>query len=96
MSDPGVFDIADVAALARLHLTDAEATVLQPQLRDIIKYIDQLKEVDIEGVALSDAPNGLFNVVREDRTRDCFTADEALANAPRQAGNLFIVPRVIE
>jgi aspartyl-tRNA(Asn)/glutamyl-tRNA(Gln) amidotransferase subunit C len=87
MSEPGDFDIADIAELAR---------VLQAQLRKVIHYIDKLKEVDTTGVELSDGPNALSNVVREDRPRDCFTADQALANAPRQAGKLFIVPRVIE
>jgi aspartyl-tRNA(Asn)/glutamyl-tRNA(Gln) amidotransferase subunit C len=38
----------------------------------------------------------IFNVFREDAPRDCFTAEQALSNAPRQANGLFIVPKVVE
>jgi aspartyl-tRNA(Asn)/glutamyl-tRNA(Gln) amidotransferase subunit C len=40
--------------------------------------------------------NPVFNVMREDEPRDWFSAKEALANAPRQANGLFMVPKVIE
>jgi len=38
----------------------------------------------------------VFNVFREDDPRDCFTAEQALSNAPHQANNLFIVTKVVE
>ena len=44
----------------------------------------------------SDGEEGMLDVLREDEPRPCFTAEEALSNAPRQANDLFIVPKVVE
>jgi aspartyl-tRNA(Asn)/glutamyl-tRNA(Gln) amidotransferase subunit C len=88
-------DVADVAKLARLQLTEAEATLFQAQLRDVLGYVDKLREVDVSEVEAAPEISN-FNVFRADEPRDWFTADEALSNAPRQANGLFIVPKVVE
>lgn len=90
------FNVAEVAQLARLSLTDEEKTLFQKQLGDVLQYINKLKEVDTSGVELTRGTHGLSNVDREDNPRDWFSAEQALANAPRSANSLFIVPRVIE
>jgi aspartyl-tRNA(Asn)/glutamyl-tRNA(Gln) amidotransferase subunit C len=89
-------DVAYVARLARIDLTEDEANVFQKQLGDVLKYVEKLREVDVSGV--DEAANALavFNVFREDAPRDWFTAEQALSNAPRQANGLFVVPKVVE
>ena len=52
--------------------------------------------MNVEGVEPTAHANAVFNVFRKDEARDFFTQKDALANAPRQANGLFIVPKVIE
>ena len=89
-------DVAYVARLARINLTDAEAKVFQKQLDDVLKYVEKLRQADVSHVGAAGHPRPIFNVFREDAPRDWFTAEEALGNAPRQANGLFIVPKVVE
>jgi aspartyl-tRNA(Asn)/glutamyl-tRNA(Gln) amidotransferase subunit C len=88
-------DVAYVARLARINLTEAEAKVFQKQLSDVLKYIEKLHQADVSHVEAAHALP-IHNVFREDVPRDWFTAEEALGNAPRQANGLFIVPKVVE
>jgi aspartyl-tRNA(Asn)/glutamyl-tRNA(Gln) amidotransferase subunit C len=96
MSAPEPFDLNYVAQLARLSLSAEEKVLFQKQLGDVLSYIDKLKEVDVSEVDLEAEPSSMANVFRDDVPCDWFTTAEALANAPRQANNLFIVPKVIE
>ena len=96
MASNSDLDVAYVARLARINLTDAEAKVFQKQLSNVLKYVEKLHQADVSHV---EAPSHTFpidNVFREDASRDWFTAEEALGNAPRQANGLFIVPKVVE
>ena len=94
MSKPGDLDVAYVARLARLNLTEEETQLFQKQLGDVLKYAAKLSEVDVSGVKMSS--DAMTNVFREDETREWFTVEEALRNAPRKANGLFIVPKVVE
>ena len=89
-------DVAYVARLARVNLTDAEAKVFQKQLSDVLKYVEKLHQADVSHVEAAAHALPIDNVFREDVPRDWFTAEEALGNAPRQAHGLFIVPKVVE
>ena len=89
-------DVAYVAKLARLNLTDAETALFQKQLGDVLKYADKLREVDISHVEAAAHAVPIFNVFREDEARDWFRAEQALSSAPRQANGLFIVTKVVE
>ncbi|MBA3386294.1 MAG: Asp-tRNA(Asn)/Glu-tRNA(Gln) amidotransferase subunit GatC [Chthoniobacterales bacterium] len=95
MADQG-FDVAYVAKLARLCLSEEEARLFQAQLADVFAHVDKLREVDVSGVEAAAHVVPLFNVYREDETRPWFTPEGALENAPRQANGLFIVPKVVE
>jgi aspartyl-tRNA(Asn)/glutamyl-tRNA(Gln) amidotransferase subunit C len=90
------FDVRYTAGLARLNLSEEEITKFQAQLSQVLEYVEKLKTVDVSQVDPTAHANPVFNVVREDAPRDWFTPKEALANAPRQANNLFVVPKVIE
>jgi aspartyl-tRNA(Asn)/glutamyl-tRNA(Gln) amidotransferase subunit C len=89
-------DVAYVARLARLKLTETEAQLFQKQLGDVLKYVEKLRELDVSNVQATAHGIPIFNVFREDEPRDWFTAKEALSNAPRQRDGLFIVPKVVE
>jgi aspartyl-tRNA(Asn)/glutamyl-tRNA(Gln) amidotransferase subunit C len=90
------FDVRYTAQLARLHLSEEEIAKFQAQLSQILAYVEKLEQVDVNGVEPTAHANAVFNIFREDVTRDWFTAEDALANAPRSANHLFIVPKVIE
>jgi aspartyl-tRNA(Asn)/glutamyl-tRNA(Gln) amidotransferase subunit C len=89
-------DVAYVARLARINLTDAEAKVFQKQLNDVLQYVEKLHQADVSHVETAAHALPIYNVFREDVPRDWFTAEEALGNAPRQANGLFLVPKVVE
>jgi aspartyl-tRNA(Asn)/glutamyl-tRNA(Gln) amidotransferase subunit C len=89
-------DVAYVARLARINLTEAEAKVFQKQLDDVLKYVEKLRQADVSHVEAAAHALPIFNVFREDAPRDCFTPEQALSNAPRRAKGLFIVPKVVE
>ena len=90
------FDVRYTAQLARLHLSEEEIATFQQQLSQILAYVEKLEKVDVSGVEPTAHANAIFNVFRKDESRAWFTPEEALANAPRQANQLFIVPKVIE
>lgn len=90
------FDVRYTAQLARLHLSEEEIGKFQTQLSQVLQYVEKLRQVNVEGVEPTAHANAITNVVRADEARPWFTPEEALANAPRQANGLFIVPKVIE
>jgi len=90
------FDVRYTAQLARLRLSEEEIAKFQTQLSQVLEYVEKLERVDVSGVEPTAHANAVFNVFREDEARPWFTPEVALANAPRQANGLFIVPKVIE
>ena len=89
-------DVAYVAALARIHLTEAEANIFQEQLDDVLRYVQKLRQADVTDLEPTAHALPQFNVFREDLPHEWFTAEQALRNAPRKADSLFIVPKVVE
>ena len=89
-------DVAYVARLARINLTEAEAELFQKQLDDVLQYVDKLHQADVTDVEAAAHVLPILNVFREDVPRDWFTSEQALSNAPRRANGLFIVPKVVE
>ena len=96
MAKTSDLDVAHVARLARINLTEAEANVFQKQLDDVLQYVEKLRQADISDVEPTAHALPNFNVFREDAPRDWFAAEQALSNAPRKANGLFIVPKVVE
>lgn len=94
MSDQ--FDVRYIAQLARLDLSDAEIAKFQGQLGQVLAHVEKLGSVDVSAVEPMAHANQVVNVFRPDEPRGWLTRDEALANAPRPANGLFIVPKVIE
>ena len=96
MAGPSDLDVAYVARLARINLTNDEAKIFQKQLDNVLNYVEKLREADVTGIDATADALSLFNVFRDDAPRDWFTAEQALSNAPRGANGLFIVPKVVE
>ncbi len=89
-------DINYVAHLARLELTDAEKQKIAAQLKDILAYVEKLNELDVSNVEPTAHAIPLANVWRKDEVRPSIDRDRVLRNAPEQARDLFIVPKIIE
>jgi aspartyl-tRNA(Asn)/glutamyl-tRNA(Gln) amidotransferase subunit C len=96
VSVPEQIDVGYVARLARINLTPEEKELFQRQLSDVLHYIEKLRQVDVSHVEAATHAIPVFNVFREDKPGDWFTAEEALSNAPRKGNSLFIVPKVVE
>jgi aspartyl-tRNA(Asn)/glutamyl-tRNA(Gln) amidotransferase subunit C len=96
MSETAELDVAHVAKLARLNLTEEETKLFQVQLGRVLEYAEKLRELDTSEVEPAAHAVPIFNVCREDEPGDCLTAEEALSNAPRRANGLFIVTKVVE
>ena len=85
-----------LAHLGRIELEAQESKILSGQLKDILDFIDQLKNADIKDVSATSHILSINNVLRDDSSRESLTGEEALKNAPVKEGNFFVVPKVIE
>jgi aspartyl-tRNA(Asn)/glutamyl-tRNA(Gln) amidotransferase subunit C len=88
--------VRHIARLARIAMTDGEIEAMVPELNNILSWVEQLGEVNTEGVEPLTAvvPNTLR--LREDIVTDGDQRDEVLANAPVAEHGFFAVPKVIE
>jgi aspartyl-tRNA(Asn)/glutamyl-tRNA(Gln) amidotransferase subunit C len=88
-------DVAKVAALARLTLSEDELDTFTDQLSQVLEHAKDIEALDLEGVAATAHPFGLVNVVREDVLRPSLARDEVLAMAPDAEDGRFAVPRIM-
>lgn len=88
--------VAKVARLARLHLTEDEIERLSHDLGAILEYVDQLNEVDTVGVEPLAHCLPIQNVFREDEVRPSLPVGDALANAPKRVGDFYSVPPILD
>ena len=88
--------VRHIAKLARIAVSDEEVAALEPELNNILGWIEQLQEVDVSGVQPMTAviPNRLR--LRPDQVTDGGYRDDVLANAPNSEHGFFAVPKVIE
>ena len=85
-----------VARLARIAVTDEEARRLQGELNGILDWVEQLCEVDIEGVEPMTSVVRTAMKKRADVVTEGGDPRRILANAPMTETNFFLVPRVVE
>jgi aspartyl-tRNA(Asn)/glutamyl-tRNA(Gln) amidotransferase subunit C len=88
-------EVAHIALLGRLQLTEEEVEHYTPQIDQILGYFRQLQKLDTSDIPPTSHAIQLTNVWREDRSRPSLAADEAVANAPEARDGLFIVPRIV-
>lgn len=89
-------EVRHIATLSRLQLSDEEVAMMTEELSAIVGYVDQLSEVDVEGVVPTAHAVDVQNVFRDDTIRDSIGSDKALANAPEREGSFFKVPKVLD
>lgn len=84
-----------IARLARIRVEDADLPRLQGELNGILGWIEQLNEVNVDGIApLAGAE--MAQRLREDVVTDGGIPEKVLANAPDRVGEFFTVPKVVE
>ncbi|MGY8934512.1 MAG: Asp-tRNA(Asn)/Glu-tRNA(Gln) amidotransferase subunit GatC [Alphaproteobacteria bacterium] len=88
--------VRKIASLARLKVPDEELEAMAGELNNILEWIEQLREVDTEGVAPMTSVTVTVPALRADRVTDGGYVDLVLANAPEEVANFFVVPKVIE
>lgn len=94
--EKNAIDVSYVAELARLELTDEEKAVFQPQLEGIVKYVEKISSVNVDGVEPTLNGCDLVNVFREDVVRPSLDREAALMNAPARRGEEFQLPKIVE
>ncbi len=89
-----VKDVEHVAKLARLELTDAEKEKFTKQLGDVLKYVEQMNEVDTTNVKPMAHAFDIVNVMREDKVINEVSREALLQNAPEEENGFFKVPKI--
>lgn len=100
MSEPDVTgitraDVAHLANLARIDLSDGELDRLAPELSAILDAVATVSSVASDDIPPTSHAVPLSNVFREDEERQCLTPEEALAGAPAVEQQRFSVPRIL-
>jgi aspartyl-tRNA(Asn)/glutamyl-tRNA(Gln) amidotransferase subunit C len=85
-----------IAHLARIAVKDAEVPHLQGELNAILAFVEQLTEVDVEGVEPMTSVMPMVMKKRADVVDDGDIADDVVANAPATENHFFLVPKVVE
>ena len=89
-------EVERIARLARLRLSDAEASELTGQLERILDHVAQLDGLDTEGVPPTAHVLQVATPLRADTPHDRLSPEDAVANAPDAEGTAFAVPRVLD
>ena len=87
-------DVEHVAKLARLELTDDEKELYTKQLGDVLKYVDQMNEVDTSDIKPMTQVIDFYNVMREDKVVQEISKEDLMANAPDEENGFFKVPKI--
>jgi aspartyl-tRNA(Asn)/glutamyl-tRNA(Gln) amidotransferase subunit C len=88
-------EVEKVSLLARLQLSPQELDTMTTQLGAIIGYFEQLSELNTDGVEPMPHAIEVANVFAADELRESLPRGEALANAPHQNGEFYLVPAVL-
>jgi aspartyl-tRNA(Asn)/glutamyl-tRNA(Gln) amidotransferase subunit C len=85
-----------IAHLARVAVAEDEVEHLRGEINAILAFVEQLSEVDIEGVEPMTSVTPMQMKKRDDVVTDGGDAETVLRNAPAREGNFFLVPKVVE
>jgi aspartyl-tRNA(Asn)/glutamyl-tRNA(Gln) amidotransferase subunit C len=95
MADIAREDVAHVAQLARIELTDDELDTFTEQLSKVLQHARDVEALDVADVPPTAHPYPLVNVLRPDVEQPCLPRDEVLAVAPAAEDGQFRVPPVL-
>jgi aspartyl-tRNA(Asn)/glutamyl-tRNA(Gln) amidotransferase subunit C len=85
-----------IAHLARIAVAEDEVAHLQGELNAILAFVEQLSEVDCEGVEPMTSVTPMPRKKRQNEVTEGGIADDILRNAPAREGEFFAVPKVVE
>jgi len=85
-----------IAHLARISVTEAEVPHLQGELNAMLAFVEQLSEVDVEGIEPMTSVMAMEMKKRTDVVNDGDIADDVVRNAPETRDHFFLVPKVVE
>jgi len=85
-----------VAHLARIAITEEEASSFQGELNTILGFVEQLNEIDVSGIEPMTSVVEQTMKMRADEVTDGFYASRVVANAPVTDDEFFVVPKVVE
>lgn len=89
-------DVRKVARLSRITIDESRVEPMTSELNNILNWIEQLNEVDVDGVEPMTAVVETSLPMREDKVTDGNKPEAVLANAPRSEDGFFVVPKVVE
>jgi len=85
-----------IAHLARIAVADEEVEHLRSELNAILAFVEQLSEVNVEGVEPMTSVTPMAMKKREDKVTDGGIPDDIVKNAPATEDHYFVVPKVVE
>ncbi|MEY4734843.1 MAG: hypothetical protein RL428_178 [Actinomycetota bacterium] len=88
-------EVAKLAALARIEMTEEELVNLSSQFGMILDAVARVQEVNLEGVKATSHPQPIENIARPDVVQPSLTPAEALSGAPAQEDQRFRVPQIL-
>lgn len=88
--------VSKVARLARIAVPEERLEPMAKELNGILAWIEQLNEVDVDGVEPMTTPVAMDLPLRDDVVTDGSIRDQVLANAPKSEDGFFVVPKVVE
>lgn len=91
-----LIDVAYIARLAKLELTEEETAAFSADLNQVLSYVQQLEQWDTTGVEPMYHPLPVFDALRADVPGESLPNADALLNAPAQEEGQFRVPKVVE
>ncbi|MCX6797414.1 MAG: Asp-tRNA(Asn)/Glu-tRNA(Gln) amidotransferase subunit GatC [Candidatus Doudnabacteria bacterium] len=87
--------VIKLSKLARIELTDAEVEKFQKDLSTVLKYVEELKKVDVTGLEEVSQVTGLVNVQREDRVVEAENHDAIFSQAPEMKDGYYKVKAIL-
>lgn len=97
MAKLNIEEVRHIATLSRLELSDEDTEKFEEQLSSVLSYVEQLSEVDTDGVEPTANVTGLSNIEREDKVEPSdITYDDIAKNAPKFRDGYFVVPAVFD
>lgn len=96
MSGISVDDVAKLAALARIDMSESELATMTGELGAILGAVDKVQQIAGDDIPATSHPIPLVNVTRVDETIPGLTTDEALSGAPQAEDGRFAVPRILD
>jgi aspartyl-tRNA(Asn)/glutamyl-tRNA(Gln) amidotransferase subunit C len=88
--------VRHIAGLARIALTEEQIAPMAKELSGILSWIEQLKEINVEGVAPMTSVVEQRLRMREDVVTEGHEAEALMKNAPKTEDHMFVVPKVVE